>query len=150
MRKRQPRTRIHRRSVRIGCRIPQEPFQDKISRHLSQKCAEHLAEADYGLYRCTKQSQYKLIRDENRGEDSLDFLAEVIYYDLSGLGNSFRLDYLNAEFQSYFPYQESLARLAPGVVASLKEEAEQRGLAEADLRTVPEKRGNHKPAISRP
>lgn len=51
-----------------------------------------------------------------RSEDALAMLAEVVFYDLSGLGNGYDPQYLFITAEYLFPYRKSIAKTAPGII----------------------------------
>jgi hypothetical protein len=53
---------------------------------------------------------------------------------LSGLDNNFDLEYLNIYAKSYFPYKDSIATTAPGILNAILKCQEELGISEDELK----------------
>jgi hypothetical protein len=92
---------------------------------LSRKKEKHWKEKNYGLYRNILLGYSELCYRENKLVDSLRHLFQVSYIDLSGLRNNFNLDLIYGleewdKTSLYFPFEKSIAKLAPGVLNSIE------------------------------
>jgi len=114
---------------------PHMSFRDKIWGYLNQRSIEHAAAGNFGLYRNCRYSMSVFLQEEKRHKDALGMLAEVVFYDLSGLGNNFDLKYLDIYAGSYFPYKESIATTAPGIISAILQCQKELGVSEDELRT---------------
>jgi hypothetical protein len=63
-------------------------------------------------------------------------MTEVVYWDLSGMDNNFDLKYLQITAPYLFPYESSLAKIAPMVVELIFKWADQSELSDHELRTL--------------
>lgn len=91
---------------------------------------------DFGLYRNCRYHMYLFLMEEKRIKDALGMLAEVVFYDLSGLGNGYdpQFFYICAEY--FFPYKESNATTAPGIISAIMNCQKELGLTDEELRAV--------------
>lgn len=96
-------------------------YRDIIWEHLNNASMECLSENNWGLYRNCRLSMSEFLKEENRIKDSLALLAEVAYVDLSGASNNFDIQFLDIIAQSFFPYEHSLATIAPGIISRIFE-----------------------------
>jgi hypothetical protein len=105
--------------------------RDKIWRNYSDQCRKHLNDKNYGFYRNTRYDMAMFLKKENKYITAIALLAEVIFWDLTGCGNSF--DYslflqmcmgigsgeLIPYKHSIFPYDKSIMKLAPGIIREI-------------------------------
>lgn len=91
-------------------------YRDIIWQYLNQRSQEHFFANDFGLYRNCRYSMALFLGEEGRIRSELEMLAEVVYFDLTGAGNSFNPEFLYVIAQNFFPYENSLATTASGVV----------------------------------
>ena len=113
---------------------PFMPFRDKIWGYLNQRSMEHISARNYGLYRNCRYNMSVFLQEEKRYREALTMLSEVIFYDLSGLDNNFNLEYLNIYAKSYFPYKDSIATTAPGILKAILKCQEELGISEDELK----------------
>ena len=113
---------------------PFMPFRDKIWGYLNQRSMEHISARNYGLYRNCRYNMSVFLQEEKRYREALTMLSEVIFYDLSGLDNNFNLEYLNIYAKSYFPYKDSIATTAPGILNAILKCQEELGISEDELK----------------
>jgi len=66
---------------------------------------------DWGLFRNHKHHQAELLIEEDKYRDSLSFIFQVCFLDLSGLQNGFKKEYLFIYEKGFFPYRQSIATL---------------------------------------
>ena len=133
---------IHRHAIedldiwslnKIVHKQPYMPYRDKIWGHLNQRGMEHIQANNFGLYRNCRFSMYTFLTEENKWDNALSMIAEVIYYDLSGVSNGFQMSYLSIYAEGFFPYKDSTATIAPGITQSLLECQKQLGLTDDAL-----------------
>ncbi len=120
---------------RIMYTPPYMSFRDKILDYLYQRGTEHISAGNFGLYRNCRYSMSVLLQEEKRYMDALGMLAEVVFYDLSGLSNNYDPKYLDIYAESYFPYQESSATTAPGIIDAILQCQKELGIVEDELKS---------------
>ncbi|GAB3613706.1 SAP domain-containing protein [Humibacter ginsengisoli] len=113
---------------------PSVPWRDLVWRHLNEQSVKHGAAGDWGLYRNARRSMSVFAAEEGRWRDAITLMAEVNYWDLSGTSNGFRMEYLGIYADSFFPYPESTARIAPANVTEIVKWATTECLADDALR----------------
>jgi len=115
---------------------PFMPYRDKIWGYLNNHSMKHAAARDFGLYRNCRYHMHLFLMEEKRIKDALGMLAEVVFYDLSGLGNGYdpQFFYICAEY--FFPYKESNATTAPGIISAIMNCQKELGLTDEELRAV--------------
>lgn len=113
---------------------PYLPYRDKIWGYLNKKSMEHFANNNFGLYRNTKFEMSEFVVQESKYDIAFDILCEVIAFDLNGADNGFKMDFLSIYYDYYFPYQNSIKTLAPGIVSRIKEYADILGWNESELK----------------
>lgn len=74
---------------------PYMPYRDKIWGYLNKRSMEHFAARNFGLYRNCRYHMSTFLMEENKIKDALGMLSEVVFYDLSGLGNNYDPQYLD-------------------------------------------------------
>lgn len=113
---------------------PYLPYRDKIWGYLNEKSIEHFANKDFGLYRNTKFEMSEFVAQEGKYSIAFDVLCEVVAFDLNGADNGFEMDCLFIYYEYYFPYQNSLNTLPPGVIDRIKEYSNILGWNELELK----------------
>lgn len=113
---------------------PDIPYRDKIWAHLNKRSGEHFAARNFGMYRNCRLSMFHFLGEEDRTRDALLMLAEVVFYDLSGLHNGYDPRLLSIWAEHFFPYKESSATIAPGVISHLTDCQDRLGLPDGELR----------------
>lgn len=68
---------------------PELPWRDLIRGHLDRRGLEFQASGDWGLYSNTRRALAPFLAEEGKYLEAIATLTEVLYYDLSGMGNSF-------------------------------------------------------------
>ena len=114
---------------------PHMPFRDKIWGYLNQRGMEHINAGNFGLYRNCRYNMAVFLQEEKRYKDALGMLSEVVFYDLSGLSNNYDPKYLDIYAGSFFPYKESSATTAPGIINDILQCQKTLGISEDELRT---------------
>lgn len=112
---------------------PYTNYRDKIWGYLNKRGLEHIKNHDYGLYRNSRFTMSEFVANEGKLETAFALLCEVAAYDLSGLSNGFRMEFLDICSKSYFPYEESVVAMAPGITSRIEQYAEKLGWEEAEL-----------------
>ncbi|MBB6635691.1 SAP domain-containing protein [Cohnella thailandensis] len=115
---------------------PQMSYRDKIWDHLNKRSMEHAAARNFGLYRNCRYHMHLFLMEEKRSKDALAMLAEVVFYDLSGLGNGYNPQYLHITADYFFPYTKSIVKTAPGIISALMICQEEIGLTDEEFREM--------------
>lgn len=79
----------------------------------------HKANNDWGLFRNDILGLSEIQYIEGIHLESLKNLFLVCFYDLSGMGNNFNLNYINVREDNFFPYEDSFYTLAPGIISKI-------------------------------
>lgn len=107
--------------------------RDKRWKEYTEESKEHLDEKNYGYYRCTRYDMAMLLKKE--GKNILPLLTEVIFWDLTGCGNSFDYStFLPITMGFLFPYEKSIMKIAPGVIREVGIFQKKAGLTDEQLR----------------
>ena len=112
------------------------PYRDVIWGFLNKKSKEHFSANDFGLYRNCRFTMSTFLKEEGNIKGELEMLAEVVFYDLSGAGNNYNPEYLYIIASHFFPYEESLATTAPGIINRIFTCQEKLSLTDEELREV--------------
>lgn len=113
---------------------PYRSYRDEIWGYLNRQGVKHAHAGDYGLYRNTRFKMSEFLVEEEKFEGAFILLCEVCVYDLSGLSNSWRMEFLEIYAKSYFPYEKSLARTAPGIINRIVKYQKKLGWDDSTLR----------------
>lgn len=114
---------------------PYANYRDKIWGFLNQRGIEHIRNNNFGLYRNTRFTMSEFVADEGKTKTAFSLLCEVIAYDLSGLSNGFQIKFLDIESRHYFPYEQSIVTMAPGITSRIKKLAEEFGWTDIELQS---------------
>ncbi|MBU7008710.1 SAP domain-containing protein [Phosphitispora fastidiosa] len=115
---------------------PYMPFRDKIWGYLNKRSIEHFAAGNFGLYRNCRHHMSNFLMEENKIRDALGMLSEVVFYDLSGLGNGYDPKYLDIFAEHFFPYKDSTVTMAPGIKSAVIHCQKELNLSDEELKTV--------------
>jgi hypothetical protein len=100
---------------------PYRPYRDKIWQYLNTDCQrKHLSNGDFGLYRNCKYQMSLFLNKEKKFKGELALLAEVAFYDLSGLPNNYnKASFLEIMSEYFFPYEKSHVTIPEGIIYSI-------------------------------
>jgi hypothetical protein len=115
---------------------PYISYRDKIWGYLNKRSMEHFSARDFGLYRNCRYHMYLFLMEEKRLKDALGMLSEVVFYDLSGLGNNYDPQYLYIIAKSFFPYKGSSVKIAPGITSAFIQCQKELNLTDVELKTA--------------
>ena len=110
-------------------------YRDVIWSYLNKKSIDHARAGNFGLYRNTRLEMSEFVALEKKNINAFSLLCEVVAYDLSGLSNSFNMQYLPIYAKSFFPYEESNLKMAPGITKKIVHYAEEFGWNETELQS---------------
>lgn len=111
-----------------------KPYDVVLWGYLNQRSTQHFAANDFGLYRNCRHSMAVILREAGEWLNCLSMLAEVVYFDLTGLSNNYDPRFLHVYASSFFPYDKSIVTLFPGIIAEIGKCQEQLGLSDQELR----------------
>lgn len=111
-------------------------YKEVVWEHLVLESELHLYDEDFGLYRNTRLEMARFMAEENNYEEALKLLAEVSYWDTSGMDNS-GLD-IELSGKYWFPYDDDhiFIRMAPGIIELYKKWKRNSGIAEERFRQI--------------
>ena len=113
---------------------PYTKYRDKIWGYLNQRGGVHMKEGNFGLYRNSRFTMSEFVASEGKKDIAFGLLCEVVAYDLSGLYNGFRMDFLDMYSKFFFPYENSNHTMAPGITKRIQEYGEEFGWSSDELR----------------
>ena len=76
------------------------------------------------------------LMEEKKIKDSLGMLSEVVFYDLSGLGNGYDPRFLDIYAQKFFPYKDSIVTMAPGITSAVIHCQKELNLSDEELKAT--------------
>lgn len=100
------------------------PYRDILWGYFNEQSGKHFQNFDFGLYRNIRLNMHNFLCEEEKYRKAFRLLAEVISYDLSGLGNSFKF-VLDNKFDKKIRCESSLSNfftdeddvtLPPGII----------------------------------
>ncbi len=112
---------------------PHMSYRDKIWGYLNQRSMKHFSEGNFGLYRNCRYEMSQFLKEEGKMKDALGMLAEVVFFDLCGATNNYNPQFLDIYADGFFPYENSLAITAPGIIASIVDCQEKLGYSDDEL-----------------
>jgi hypothetical protein len=95
------------------------PYRDKIWAYLDRRGNEHLKNQNFGLYRNCRYSMYDFLIEEDKINEALQMLAEVVFYDLCGADNNYSPETSDISAEYFFPYENSSVTIAPRVIVDI-------------------------------
>lgn len=113
---------------------PYTKYRDKIWGYLNQRGGVHMKEGNFGLYRNSRFTISEFVASEGKKDIAFGLLCEVVAYDLSGLYNGFRMDFLDMYSKFFFPYENSNHTIAPEITKRIQEYGEEFGWSSDELR----------------
>ena len=113
---------------------PGYPYRDVIWGYLNERSMVHIKNRNFGLYRNCRFSMSEFIKEEGQIDNAFALLSEVIRYDLSGLSNGFSMQFMEIYTDGYFPYENSIVTMAPGITRRVIDYQEKKGLSDNDLK----------------
>ena len=116
--------------------LPLMSYRDKIWSYLNQRGTNHFSERNFGLYRNCRLNMAQFLKEEKKTKDALAMLAEVVFYDLSGATNNYDPQFLEIYANGFFPYENSIATIAVGVISAIVDCQKELGYSDEELQTV--------------
>lgn len=113
---------------------PYTKYRDKIWGYLNQRGKIHIKEGNFGLYRNSRFTMSEFVADEGKKDIAFALLCEVVAYDLSGLSNGFRMDFIDICAEFFFPYEHSNHTITPGITKRIRDYRNEFGWSDEELR----------------
>lgn len=116
------------------------PYRDILWGYFNEKSMEHFKNCEYGLYRCIRLNMHDFLCEEGKYKTAFHFLAEVISYDLSGLGNGdkflsdnelFKETHYRSRLVNFFRNEDEVT-VPPGIIRYFENLKYQLNLSEVE------------------
>ncbi len=104
--------------------------------YLNQRSMQHFQDTNFGLYRNCRFNMSQFLCEEKKYRDALTMLAEVVLFDLSGANNNYDPQFLKIHAPFLFPYEESLATTAPGIISAIVSYQKELGYSDDEIRVA--------------
>ena len=111
-------------------------WREHIWAHMESRAQLHRENEAYGSYRSMRYRMYQFLLEENKPKKAFASLAEVIYFDLSGVANGYNPLYQYVNEKYFFPYDTSIVRLSAALVREMAELKEALSLSEEMLNAL--------------
>jgi len=105
---------------RLVVKNPETSYRDLIWSHLETLSAKYHTEQKFGAYRNLRYRMYQFLMEEKKLKRAFPFLAEVMFYDLSGVESTSDPLHRYVSEKYFFPYDKSLVRLSAGNVQAMR------------------------------
>jgi len=136
---------IHRRPVegmtiwsiqRAVVEHAEKSYRDLVWIHLEAQSRIHLLTKNYTAYRNTRYRMYHFLMEETKLKRAFPYLAEVIFFDLSGTGGDTDTLHRYVSEKYFFPYDRSTVKLSAVCVQAMRRLQTDLGLSEEMLRAL--------------
>ena len=111
-------------------------YRDAIWRHFNDQLMKMYRASEFGLYRNTLGEMARFVAEEGRYKDAIKFTFGVVYSDLNCDANrsiAVSKSYARDSISHLFPYEGSIATIAPGVVRNISAYQEKLGINDEEL-----------------
>ena len=115
---------------------PDQSYRTLLWTHLEARALAHIQAKDYAAYRACRYRMYQFQMEENQLKRAFPFLAEVIYYDLSGTGGGADTLERYVSEKYFFPYDKSIVKLSAVCIQAMGKLQTDLELSEEMLRTL--------------
>ncbi len=103
---------------------PLENYRDKLWGYFNRQAITEYKTGNFGLYRNVRWNMCEFLMEEQKYNNVLPLLSEVIFFDLSGVGNGYSDNMRQYEMEIAlsinFPYEKSCATIPPGILGAVK------------------------------
>jgi len=123
---------IHRKVKKA----PEKSYRDLIWEHLEGRSAVHHGVRDYPAYRACRYRMYQFLMEENKLKRAFPYLAEVMYFDLSGAESTADPLHRYVSEKYFFPYDKSIVKLTAGNVQAMRRLQTDLNLSEEMLKAL--------------
>lgn len=113
---------------------PYTKYRDKIWGYLNQRGGVYMKDGNFELYRNSRFTMSEFVADEGKKDIAFGLLCEVVAYDLSGLSNGFRMEFMDIYSKFFFPYENSNHTMAPGITKRIQDYGNELGWSGEELR----------------
>ena len=107
---------IHRKMVEQ----PDTSYRDLIWKHLEAQSVKYREIQDHVAYRNLRYRMYQFLMEESKRKRAFPFLAEVMFYDLSGIESASDPIHRYVSEKYFFPYDKSLVKLSAKNVQAMR------------------------------
>ncbi|MCL2588213.1 MAG: SAP domain-containing protein, partial [Oscillospiraceae bacterium] len=115
---------------------PEQSYRDLVWAHLEVRAAMYTMAQNYTAYRNCRYRMYQFYMEENKLKRAFPYLAEVIYYDLSGVGGGMDTLQRYVSEKYFFPYDKSIVKIPAVCVQAMAKLQTDLGLSEEMLRAL--------------
>lgn len=115
---------------------PYGPFRDKIWAYLKQKSAQYLLAEQFASYAACRYSMYQWMVEQNKYDDALYVLSEIVFYHLNGLSQNHHSKQLDIYAQDFFPYKDSSIKVPSGILSAIVDCQKKLLFSDEDLKMV--------------
>jgi len=98
---------------------PDKSYRDLIWAHLEAQSIKYRKEQEYAAYRNLRYRMYQFLMEELKRKRAFPFLAEVMFYDLSGVESTSDPLHRYVSAKHFFPYDKSIVKLSAGNVQAM-------------------------------
>lgn len=105
---------------RLIVTYPDTSYRDLIWTHMEQLSTRHHTALRFTDYRNLRYRMYQFLMEEQKLKRAFPFLAEVMYYDLSGVESTSDPIHRYVSEKYFFPYDKSLVRLSAKHVQAMR------------------------------
>jgi len=105
---------------RLVVENPETSYRDLIWNHFETLSAKYHTTQNFGAYRNLRYRMYQFLMEEKKLKRAFPLLAEVMYYDLSGVESTSDPLHRYVSEKYFFPYDKSLVRLSAGNVQAMR------------------------------
>ncbi|GEK89685.1 SAP domain-containing protein [Alkalibacterium putridalgicola] len=134
---------IHRRSIEdldiwsLNEKVKANPgysYRDIVWEYMNKKSLKYYKHSDFGMYRNCRLSMAEFLEEEGKDDSAFINLAEVVRIDLNGLSNGFNMEDLSDQADRFFPYSESQAKMAPGIMKKIQKYQTEKDMSDDELK----------------
>ena len=115
---------------------PEQSYRDLVWDHLHTRSGIHSEAKDYAAYRACRYRMYQFLMEETKLKRAFPYLAEVIFYDLSGVDGSADTLRRYVSEKYFFPYDTSIVKLSAISVGAMRRLQTDLGLSEEMMRAL--------------
>ncbi|MFC7752040.1 SAP domain-containing protein [Tsukamurella soli] len=117
-------------------RLNPGPYRDTVWRCLNWLSLIHAVNGKWGFYGSARYAMATFLAEEDRWRDAIAMLAEVAFYDLNCTENTVDGRPVELDLDYVFPYETSIATVAPGIAPQFMAWGDDAGLSEKEVRDL--------------
>ncbi len=111
-------------------------YKEIVWESLVKKSQAYKKEKDLGAYRNSRLEMAYFLSEEEDYLEAIEYLAELIYYDLSVLSNNLDDKFLDSYIKNVFRYNQSRLKIGPGIIDLMVDYQKNLGLDDQELRKL--------------